>query len=162
MTTSQEIRQRILALDTTDQNLAPELEEYKVLKNNNLMPAVLGLCILILSIATFGAILLKRHPSEVLPPNHNVTSRTDVETIFEKVDQKINQIDKRVDVLSNRIWLLGIAHNENINLIAKHEWERFGVNSNYIVFDEKWNLSRMPETMPLSDEMKEGLSKNIK
>lgn len=164
MTTSQEIRQRILALEAASEPADPVPVVRKSPKK--VVTIALGACILILSIATYGAILFKsnnaKHTVSPVVKTEPAVTRSDVESLFSNFNERFDKSDKRIDMLSNRIWLLGVAHNENINLIAKREWQQFGLNSNYIVFDEAWKINRIPEIMTLPDDVKEKLMENVK
>lgn len=161
MPSSQEIRQRIMAIDAPDHPLVPSSIDNSI-KNHGIIIASLGICILFLSLATFGTIVIKQSKPISGEKNHLVSTRPEVETFFKNASERMSVTESKLEKLSNQVWLLGIAHNENTNQIAKQEWTRYGASSNYIVFDEDWKINRMPELMPLSEEIKKDLQKYVK
>ena len=84
------------------------------------------------------------------------------EDVRKIVDEKLIGVDKRItdlesvfDKWSNRVWLLGIITNENAMLLkANHP------NTDYIVLERDWKLSRMPKSITMQDQEK--IQENIK
>lgn len=141
-------------------------------KGRGFMPAFLGGCIVLMTIATIGLVAAKnsdqkiaqagpiRQPIIMQQPSVD-TSRfltneeagrfltsTDGEKMVSGVQERLDKLEARVDTWSHRTWLLGIAVNENANLAKKYH------NAGYITFDGDWKLSSMPTTMNLSEDTK--------
>jgi hypothetical protein len=141
----------------------------------------LGICILLLSVATFWVASNRKgresaimHPGPSQPTeriivqkeptvNPAYATKADVEELFSKLNDRLDKADKRMDVWQHRIWLLGVAHNENVNIRQKMDFQYTGVrDSGYIVFDENWKLNRLPSTMQMDDKQKADLEKSVK
>jgi hypothetical protein len=90
-------------------------------------------------------------------------NKTDVDAGFARLNDKIDKLSERCEVWGTRVWLLGLAHNENINIQQRQDYQRFGVaDSGYIFFDENWRLNRMPRSLQLSEESRDYLQKIVK
>jgi|688.fasta_scaffold12037_6 hypothetical protein len=133
-------------------------EETQQVEKANKLFKLLAFCIILLSAASVWIILKKK-------PN---ASRQNIETLNQNKtknfaestaenNEKIKEISKKLDTWANRIWLLGIAHNENINLTKKIQQKQGIQDPGFIVFDHEWKLNRMPSTMEMSEDQKDKL-----
>ncbi len=143
-------------------------------KKGGFLPAFLGSCIVVMTIATIGLMANKnanqriaqappavRQPIFMQQPTSVDTSRfltneeagkfltsTDGEKMVSGVQERLDKLEARVETWGHRTWLLSLAVNENANLAKKYH------NAGYITFDGDWKLSSMPTTMNLSEETK--------
>ena len=144
-------------------------------KRKGFLPAFLGGCIVLMTIATIGLMATKnadqriaragtpvvRQPIYMQPGASVDTSQfltneqagrflttTEGEKMVSTVQERLDNLESRMDTWSHRTWLLGIAVNENANLAKRYH------NAGYITFDSDWKLSSMPTTMKLSEETK--------
>jgi hypothetical protein len=86
-------------------------------------------------------------------PQGGVT-RTEFSTFQRNVNQKVDSLDQMLKIFGTRVWLLGLAHNENTMVYQKtHPQEA----QSYITLDQEWRISRIPEQMDLSPEQKQDL-----
>ena len=69
------------------------------------------------------------------------------------VNAKIDGLDKVVRTIGLRSWVSSLAQNENINVYQKLHPQEKG----YITLDDEWRLSKIPETMQLTQDQKEQL-----
>jgi hypothetical protein len=78
------------------------------------------------------------------------------------IESRITDLEKMFNLWGNRIWLLGIASNENASMSAAIN-KKYHPNeqSDYISFDRDWKLNRMPRTLDLQDKDKERLQRNV-
>ncbi len=75
------------------------------------------------------------------------------------VEGKLETNIERDALWNHRVFLLGVAHNENANL-ARHNQQPG--SKDFIMFDEQWRISKMPETLTLSDEARQNLQRSLK
>jgi hypothetical protein len=139
----------------------------------------LGCCILVLSVATLVAMATKGRMAEAMvglvePAEHIIiekepiknpayATKTDVERGFIDLNKRLDDMNKIIAVWSHRVWLLGVAHNENVNIKQRMDYQYNCVrDSGYIVFDENWKLNRMPQTLQFSDDQKEEIRKSVR
>lgn len=152
--------------------------------NSNMTTALLGVCILLMSAVTFWGLYNNIPRSEPLPqfsgdrtphqktqpvqpvqPPPNYATKADVEAAVEKMARQLDKVNERLDkndktmaTWGQRVWMLVLAHNENVFLRQRQEGTMAGCN-NYIVFDQNWKMNRMPSTMQMSDEQRKKLEK---
>jgi hypothetical protein len=139
----------------------------------------LGCCILVLSVAIFVAMATKGRMAEAMVgsvesaeriviekepiQNSAYATKAEVERGFTDLNKRLDDINKIIAVWSHRVWLLGVAHNENVNIKQRMDHQYTGVlDSGYIVFDENWKLNRMPQTLQFSDDQKEEIRKSVR
>lgn len=67
-------------------------------------------------------------------------------------DQRIDDLTKRVDLLAQRQWVLGIAANENA-VITSSALAKIDpvLASKIMLLDEQWKLNRAPEFLLMTD-----------
>lgn len=86
------------------------------------------------------------------PSNDNDMSMIDIKTnLGPWIDQKIKKLEKRVDTIDHRTWLLAVITNEN-SVISKKVAGDSEFADKYIRFDENWKLSKMPEFLKITPE----------
>ena len=102
----------------------------------------------------------KNELKESYVETHKQITEEDVRKI---VDEKLIGVDKRItdlesvfDKWSNRVWLLGIITNENAMLLKSNH-----PNTDYIVLERDWKLSRMPKSITMQQDQ-EKIQENIK
>lgn len=164
-----EIRSRIKMAAANNQEIIPPNITSK--KANSGLTNFLGLCVILLSFASVWAIIQKNMSSktQAVATQMNPLSSTeasitsqdnfkqDLNSSVLATNAKIEELAKKMEVWSNRTWLLGVAHNENMNLTRKIQ-QKQGVNDpGYIVFDENWKLNKVPTTMEMSEDQKRKL-----
>ena len=134
---------------------------------NGFMTIFLGTLIFLMSGATIFAVVnrpIRSAPETVVVQRPVEVQQPPVviQPNMSGYDARLSAIEKKVDVIANRVWLLGIAHNENANVsnatdAALHN----GHKSNFITFDEQWRINRVPSTMTLSEAQKQDLQRNL-
>lgn len=79
--------------------------------------------------------------------------------VLSDMERRLSRVERRVDRLDHRTWLLAIANNENAS-ISRRVAERVGsrdLSRKYITFDGNWNLNKMPEFIRLSQQQRYNL-----
>lgn len=146
-------------------------------KNKSQTTMLLGVVILIMSVLTVGGLLYKKRSANPPSPplvqervvvekqpvdNPSYAKKSDVEAHFAALNKRLDEQDKRLAAWSHRLWLVGVAHNENVNLKIMEAQGRGQADPGYIYFDADWKLSRMPKTIEMDDKAKEDLRKDVK
>jgi hypothetical protein len=75
------------------------------------------------------------------------------------VNQKIKNLESRVDTLDHRTWLLAVVNNENSMISKKVAGEE--LSGKYIIFDKAWKLSKTPEFIKITPEDYKKLMKSV-
>lgn len=85
-----------------------------------------------------------------------------IKPIFDSTNERIDDLTKRIDLLSNRQWLLGLAHNENttINSAIGSRTDPELVKK-YMILNEDWKLNKAPEFLKMSDEDRKRLADSV-
>lgn len=134
---------------------------------------ILAVVILFLALSTLTVFVVKKQTTVAKKPDHiierikehvvpaNMATKEDLAELDDRLNGRMDKAEKRIGTWGNRVWLLGIAHNENVNLMRSAEQKRYGTHSDYIVFDGDWKINHMPNTMDIED-LKEDLKKNLK
>lgn len=74
----------------------------------------------------------------------------------DQLDARVAQLEKDVKVYEHRVWLLGLATNENATLSKRMDKDHHRIDQRgFITFDKDWKLSRVPETMKLTPEQEQ-------
>ena len=127
--------------------------------------------VLLSSVTTFGMILYskvgstkvvpeqiveKERPATPLPPAPGMTPdevQSTVRPMLDEQSKKLDELKRRVDVISHRQWLLGVAHNENV-CVSENNLGPYApaIRGRYLTIDEDWKLSRVPEFLKMSEE----------
>lgn len=92
------------------------------------------------------------------PPQMGLTMdqvQSSIRPMFDGQNQKLDDMKRRMDVISHRQWVLGVIQNENACIADSYNPN--GQNR-YITLDEDWKLSRTPEFLRMSDEDKQRLT----
>jgi hypothetical protein len=131
-------------------------------------------CVFLLFVATVGMMLVRdggfdlssimasdevvvqeqERPStnvEVTPPV--IPQRDD------KMEARVSELERDMRVFEHRVWLLGLATNENANMSKKMDTAHHRVDDRgFVTFDKDWKLSRVPETMQLTEEQRQRIA----
>lgn len=175
MTTNEEIRQRILQ---SGQKATPAVPSKVAVqpkpaekKGGNLLTPILGFFILLMSVMTIGGMIWKNQnkigktetpvAERIVvdrPVDPAYATKADLDAAMASLDRKVSGMDEKLAAWSHRVWLMGVAHNENVNLkISQDKYD-----PGYIYFDENWKLSHMPKTFEMSDDMRQKLQKDVR
>jgi hypothetical protein len=73
---------------------------------------------------------------------------------MDKTDQKIDEINSKLSTWSNRVWLMSVVHNENVNLDRQIQSKQRIADPGYLIVTENWKLNRAPVTMKMTEEQK--------
>ena len=81
------------------------------------------------------------------------------------VDRKISQLNKKIDDVDHRAWLIAVANNENA-VISREIASTMGEDQarmaqKYLIFNEEWKLNKMPEFIELTQEQRRLLLKSV-
>lgn len=149
------------------QNVIPEKEKPKFIQ------AFLGFCIILVAVATiFGLIakgmgvdfkqLLASNETTVVESTEVIVDRPTVDPDMisdrqwkENLEARLDEMESGYRVWKHRTWLLGLANNENAHILKSIHGDR-----GYIVFDDLWKINKMPETMSLTPEQRQGLQRD--
>lgn len=127
------------------------------IKNKSYTTLILGFCVFVLSLASIYAVFYKKKSLNISRPNMSLLEKDKPSLDTADVNVKIEELNKKIDAWTDKIWLLSLAHNENTNLNRQVQ-NRQGISDpGYICFDDKWKLSKKPTTMKLNDEQKKKL-----
>jgi len=126
-------------------------------------------CIFLVSVATVFGLLYKidwkstKNPDQPVEKPIEYMTQTEAESLISSVESRVDDIESSFKNLSNRVWLLVIAHNENIEMMKTLD-RKYHPNepSDYIVFERDWKLNRMPRSIGLEEKDKNKLKENIK
>lgn len=134
-------------------------------------PAFLFSCILLMTIATAGLVVNKSSQQQIAKvdrPSQPIIVQSDVDTsqfltnnqaqsflstqdgekMVSGVQERLDNLETKVEMWEHRNWLLSLAVNENANLAKRNH------NAGYITFNSDWKLSGLPTTMILPEETK--------
>lgn len=146
-------------------NPIPPAERSKFLTN------FLMSCILLVSVITIFA-LVSKFDWSVLRPSVIVqksieepvgsTNNGDSEKLS-SLDTRISDIESDLKTWNKRVWLLGIAHNEN-STMSSYINKKYHPNdpSDFISFERDWKLNRMPRSLNLESTDKEMMQEHVK
>ena len=167
---TEEIKNRIKRASfdwNSPQKLEKTNKKSQISKNQSTI--ILGICIAILSLFTFYSMLMKGNKLNTIkkPVITNIemikvddVKSNQVNDSKNIIDKKLEEMNNRITVWTHRIWLLGVANNENISL-QKNIIESQGIEDpGFIVFDTNWKMNRVPKTMPLNEEHRRIISGN--
>ena len=124
----------------------------------DLNPIILIIIVLMASCFTCGVIYWKKtrtiEVANVEKPSLTMTQiQEEIQPLIDSTNEKIDQLSQRVDVISKRQWLLGLANNENSYIsqnIASKVDPTF--NQKYIILNEQWKLNKSPEYLKMRDD----------
>lgn len=99
-------------------------------------------------------------PASVNPINKTPSHQS--KPLSPEANQKLEELAQKVEVWADRLWLLGVAHNENVNLTRRiHDSQNIG-DPGYLVFDGEWRLNREPSTIQLTEEQRQKIVKGVR
>lgn len=163
------IRERIKAAANNKQNVV-KIQSIPVSENKNgsSLTTFLGICVIMLSVGTVWAIFQKNmaskkiaaagdKPAVIQQVSPLIGNNNDVSNDIAEQNKKLEDLTKRMETWSNRTWLLGVAHNENMNLTRKVQQKQGVGDPGFLVFDENWKLNRVPTTMEMTEDQKRKL-----
>lgn len=78
------------------------------------------------------------------------------ETMMVQVQDRIDNIEQKMEMWNHRAWLLALAVNENANIsqCIDNRYHRCHPHNGYIVFDQNWKINRYPHTMNLTEQQR--------
>lgn len=128
--------------------------------------AFLAACIVLLSVVIMVAMIYKSQDQQILANevvNEPVVQRTEpqpqpqpVTPQVDSVAVRLQTLEKRMDSWQHRTWLLALTTNETSALLKKMDKTHHKVDDRgFITMDENWRLSKVPETMALTEEQKD-------
>lgn len=147
-------------------DVIPEKEKSKFLQT------FLGFCIVFMAVAITIALISKgvgfdfrqfikqdkvvETTTEVIVDRPTIDPNIISDTEWkERLETRLDNIESNYRIWKHRVWLLGLAHNENANIE-----KRIHGDQGYIVFDDLWKINKMPETMALSPEQRQSLQRD--
>ena len=149
-----EIRNRIMALSTPVSS-----SEKQESDSTWIFAALISMMVLVASVT---GLILSRKSVPATPKAAVTTHQVDpTVALVNSVSGRVSELERRIDVLANRQWLLGLATNENMALLQQFS-DQNKAGQKYLFFDEDWKFDRMPEHLKLSDQEKRDLSAYIR
>ncbi len=87
----------------------------------------------------------------------------DYSAAIASIDAKVTKLDEAIKKCNNRVWLLGIAHNEN-TVMTKNINQKYHPNeaNDYLTFDRDWKINRLPRTMMIDGEDAETIRRAVR
>lgn len=82
---------------------------------------------------------------------------SNLETAINNLNEKTDKIGESLEVIKNRILLLGALHNENWSILKNNK-----LKSDLIFFNRDWSIDKMPKHITIDEEEKKYLEKNLK
>ena len=120
-------------------------------------------CILLVSVATVYGIWSKNNQPVVSKPAPIYITQDQMSGLMSSIDGRLSNIESSAKIWNNRVWLLGIAHNDTIGRIKDDKIKYHpGDPADYISFERNWTINRMPNNMKLEPSDEEMLRKNLK
>jgi hypothetical protein len=132
----------------------------------------LASCIFLVFIATIFAVVSKSVDWKSTPvvtekriqqPTERYMSHSEASDKLSTLDSRMSDIESSFKTWNRRVWLLGIANNENATmnsaLIRKYHPNE---QSDLISFERDWKISRMPRSLNLEGSDKEKLQEQVK
>jgi len=116
-------------------------------------------CIFLVSVATVFGLFWQ----SVEKPVEKYMTQTEAESLISSVEGRVDDIESSFKIWNNRVWLLGIAHNENVAMMKTLTRKYHpGDPSDYILFERDWKLNRMPRSLSIEEQDKNKLKENVK
>ena len=128
-------------------------------ETSNFLTSFLGICIFLLSIFMVFAITVKKKENKVVAAAAAAVATVNPvdQEWMDKTDQKIDEINTKLSTWSNRVWLMSVAHNENVNLDRQIQSKQRIADPGYLIVTENWKLNRAPVTMKMTEEQQKKL-----
>lgn len=129
-------------------------------------------CIILLFVATLGMLFMQEggfdrftnvasvEQEPVVEQNREVPPQTQPQPQPQpRLDPRVTKLEKDMDVFKHRVWLLGIATNENSYHAEQMDKAHHRVNERgFVKFDKDWKLNRVPKSMSLTPDQIERLN----
>ena len=161
------IREEVRKLKNRRQFMIPK----KSIEKRAFMTTFLGSCILMLTLFTLGGMVVK-HGNVFAGDksggrNHTVHNRLSAQPIQrvrteshmsqrDGLEDRMESMESKVKLWVHRQWLMSLAINENANISTGIEHRcHSNPNVGFITFDEAWRMSKIPETMNLTQEQRD-------
>lgn len=78
------------------------------------------------------------------------------------LDTRVAQLEKDMKVFEHRVWLLGLATNENANLSKQMDKAHHRVTDRgFVTLDQNWKLNPVPKSMQLTPEQKQRIEQGV-
>ena len=135
-------------------------------------------CILLVSVATIFGMLAKTfdwsgnakqkvetvvEQKQPQPPQEKYLTQAEAEKFAESVESRMSEIESTSKKLGTKVWLLGIAHNENATMTMDSVRKNHPYDpSDYISFERDWKINRMPRTLKLADDDEGKIRQHVK
>lgn len=155
------------------------LEEVIPLREkSNFVTTFLYSCIVLVILATVTGAIIKFNAIEANQKNYvtkndtkayvnrsevgGYMTRSESKEAMDVIENKIANVEKEVDGMGDKIWLLGIANNENA-MIAKDTIKKYHPkeNTDFIVFERDWKINRSPKSINMNEEFKKKIEEHI-
>jgi hypothetical protein len=151
---SNEIRKRVRAM-AEEKTVPPTVNK----SEPSILTVFLGAMLVLMSLVIIF-VAFRGHQSSATPQQPAQPPRISQPFVQPKNDvvgARLAQQDQTIKNIAQRVWLLGLAHNENANIAKK-----FNPNERFITLDEEWRLNKVPETMSLTPDQREDLKNWVK
>lgn len=149
----------------------------KPVEKRAFMTTFLGSCILMITLFTLGGMVVKHgfagdNESGVrVTRNHNQRHTQSVVRSEQHMSQRdgdaladrVKSMESKSKLWIHRQWLMSLAINENANIAKGIERSHHGnPNAGFITFDESWRMSKIPETMNLTQKQRDLIRNGVK
>lgn len=152
-------------------NPVPVVKE--AVKSQGFLNKFLGSCIVILTMATIGMIIYRNYNKEYTVTSYPREIREERPSTqrpiivpplpdrsgMSELNQRIDKLEVMMKEWTRRIWLLSLAHNENVNMARQHG---ACAPNYYIFFEPDWKLNRFPNSLQVPEELRGELQKDVK
>jgi hypothetical protein len=92
------------------------------------------------------------------PVSPEFMRREDMQQFVSSVNQRVSKLEEESKVWKHRIWLLGVAHNENATLSEQMDKSHHKVTGRgFVKLDENWRLVPLPKHLQFTEEQKKRL-----
>jgi len=90
-------------------------------------------------------------------------SHSEATELLSSLDSRMDDMESSFKTWNRRVWLLGIATNENATMNSYLN-KKYHPNepSDFISFERDWKISRMPRSLNLDQNDKEKLQEQVK
>lgn len=143
-----------------------------VKEKKSLITTFLGVCILLMSLATIFSIFgmggsnpAKAATTPVIQkvvPAKTYADSKEMYSWISKTNNQLFDLERKLDAWAERTWLLQVALNENTMLNRCVESRQGIPDPGYIVFDRNSKMNRMPKTMSMTPDQKAKIQKNLR
>jgi len=161
------LRRRVRAQSLPMPNPIPVKERPKFLTH------FLVSCIFLVFVATIFAVVSKnidwkaKQPvameRRIQQPTERYMSHSEASDKLSTLDSRMSDIESSFKTWNRRVWLLGIANNENATMNSALN-RKYHPNepSDFISFERDWKINRMPRSLNLEGSDKDKLQEQVK